>query len=78
MTLTLDGVEFSEIEMSPEDIKLEIAIMLYQKGHLSLGKASQVVSMNKILFQKELGKRSVPINYDEEELETDLANLGLL
>lgn len=56
----------------------EIAVLLYAKGKLSMGKASRITNMNRILFQKELGKRKVPMNYDEVELERDLKTLGLL
>jgi len=42
-----------------------------------MGKASEFAGMNRILFQKELGKREVPVNYDEGELERDLETLGI-
>lgn len=63
--------------MSEEELRKEIAIMLYEQGRLSTGKASQFAGMNKILFMKELAKRSIPVTYDEEELIRDLNTLGL-
>lgn len=78
MTLTIEELELEAIQMTLEDLKLEIAILLYAKGKLSMGKASRIANMNRILFQKELGKRKVPMNYDEKELERDLETLGLL
>jgi predicted HTH domain antitoxin len=78
MILTIEELELDAIEMTLQELKLEIAVLLYAKGKLSMGKASRIADMNRILFQKELGKRKVPMNYDEAELERDLETLGLL
>jgi len=60
-----------------ESANLERAIQLYQEGTLSSGKASKVAGISRIAFQKELGRRQIPVNYDEEELEKDLITLGI-
>jgi len=78
MILQIEELELEAIQMTLEEFKLEIAVLLYAKGKLSMGKASRVANMNRILFQKELGKRKVPMNYDEVELKRDLETLGLL
>ena len=78
MILQIEDLELEAIQMTLEELKLEIAVLLYAKGKLSMGKASRIANMNRILFQKELGKRKVPMNYDEVELERDLKTLGLL
>lgn len=78
MILQIEDLELEAIQMTLEELKLEIAVLLYAKGKLSMGKASRIANMNRILFQKELGKRKVPMNYDEVELERDLETLGLL
>lgn len=78
MTLKLEGIELESLNMSNEEFILEIAILLYSQGKLSMGKASRLVNMNRIVFQDELGKRKIPINYDESELYSDLATLGIL
>ena len=78
MILTIEELELDAIEMTLQELKLEIAVLLYAKGKLSMGKASRIADMNRILLQKELGKRKVPMNYDEAELERDLETLGLL
>lgn len=77
MTLVIEGIELESLQMSLEELKLEIAILLYSQGRLSLGKASSMVNMNRIFFQEELGKRQIPINYGKDDLEIDLVNLGI-
>jgi len=78
MTLTIEGIELESLNMSMEEFILEISILLYSQKRLSMGKASQMAKMNRILFQEELGKRKIPINYDENELDIDLKTLGIL
>ncbi len=77
MTLELEGLELEKLNMSENELILEIAIMLYSSGRLSMGKASRLVNMNRILFQEELGKRKIAINYNETDLNDDLATLGI-
>lgn len=78
MTLKIEGIDLNSINMSEDELILEIAILLYSQGRLSMGKASKLAKMNRILFQNELGKRKIPINYNEQELEADLKTLGLI
>lgn len=77
MALIIEDRELQAAHITESELRLEIAIMLYQQNRLSMGLASEFAGMNRILFQKELGKREIPVNYDEEELEIDLQNLGI-
>lgn len=77
MALLIEDQELELVHMSESELRLEIAIMLFEKGKISTGKASQFADMNKILFLKELAKRKIPVNYDEEELNRDLETLGI-
>lgn len=77
MGLLIEDNELELVHMSEDELRKEIAIMLFEKGKLSTGKASAFAGMNKILFQKELAKRAIPVTYDEEELMRDLDTLDL-
>jgi len=78
MSLLIEDKELELVQMNADELRLEIAIMLYEKGKVSTGKASEFSGMNKILFQKELAKRKIPVTYDEEELMRDLETLQML
>lgn len=56
-----------------KELKLELALALYQKGSLPLGKARELAGMTKREFIEELGKRKIPRHYSEDELNADLA-----
>lgn len=77
MTIEISEQELRAAQLDEASIRMEIAILLYQRGGFSLGRASQFARMNKIEFQEELGKRHIPLNYDLEELEYDAQTLGL-
>ncbi len=75
MTLTIPDDILTAAKISEEELKLEIAIMLYQQKKLSTGKARHLAGMNLIEFQKELSRRRICINYDVEDLQVDIENL---
>lgn len=61
--------------MSEAELKLEIAIMLFQQEKISIGKARRLAGMNLIEFQREIASRGICIHYDVEEFEADLKTL---
>ena len=48
-----------------EELKLEIAVMLFEKERLSLRKAAALAGMHWLNFMKELNKRKIALHYDE-------------
>ncbi len=62
--------------LTDEDIRVEIAIMLYKKKVLTLGQASELAKLHQIQLQKELANRRVPLNYDIESFREDLSTIG--
>ncbi len=61
--------------MSREELKQEIALMLFQKGKLTLGQASKLAGMGQFQFQHLCATREIPIHYDSEDFEADLKTL---
>jgi len=54
------------------EIRIELALSLYQQGLLSFGKARELAEMGKYEFGRLLGKRQIIRHYGKEELEQDL------
>jgi predicted HTH domain antitoxin len=63
--------------MTPEELKCELA-SLFQRGKLSFGKAREMTGMTVWAFQQMLGSRGVPVHYDMEDYEEDLATIESL
>jgi predicted HTH domain antitoxin len=61
--------------MTPQELRQELAIHLFQQGKLSLGKARELANMTVWAFQLLLGSRGVQIHYGTEEYEEDIAVL---
>ncbi len=61
--------------MTPEELRLELAVALYRRGKLSFGKARELAGVSAWTFQEVLGVRGIPVSYDLPEYEKDLVTL---
>lgn len=61
--------------MTTDELKLELAIYLFQQGKLSFGKAREMAGMTVWAFQLLLGSRGIPVHYDIVDYEEDLTTL---
>lgn len=64
--------------MTEAELKQEVAVMLYERGNLSLGRASRLAGMGRIEFQQLLASRQIPMQYDVADLEADIETLRSL
>jgi predicted HTH domain antitoxin len=60
---------------SENELFLEIVIMLFRQDKISLGKASELVGLHRMQFQKLLADRGICVHYDVTEFQDDLNNL---
>ena len=63
-----------------DEFRLDVAVMLFQKEAMSLGRAAEWVGLSRLEFQKELKKRGVHLHYSVGDLHEELAafeKLGL-
>lgn len=65
-------------QLTEAQLKLEIALMLYQQNKISSGKVRAWLGLSVLEFQNELAKRNLYLNYDIEDLEEDINNLRSL
>jgi len=61
--------------MTPEELRRELAIYLFQQGKLSFGKAREMAGLTVWTFQQLLGSRGIPVHYDFEDYEADRSML---
>jgi len=70
------------LRIPPEEqegrLRRELALRLYEKGLLSLGKARQVADMEKWDFLLLLAREGISRQYDKNDLDRDLAELERL
>ncbi|MEH2417145.1 UPF0175 family protein [Nostoc sp.] len=81
MSVVIPDDILQSTKMTEDELRLEIAIMLYKQEKISSGKARAWTGPTVIEFQHELAKRGLCINYDVEDLQADiktLQSMGLL
>jgi predicted HTH domain antitoxin len=61
--------------MSPEQLRVEIAVYLFGGKRLTLGQAASLAEMSQPDFQHLLGRRKIPLHYGVQEFEEDLKTL---
>lgn len=62
---------FHATRMTPEEMKLELALMLFQQGKLSFGKAREMAGLTVWDFQLLLGQRKILVHYDVQDYLAD-------
>jgi len=62
-------------KLSEQELSLEIAVFLHEKGLLSFGQARKLAGMGYFEFEKLLFDRQVPPGYKVEDLESDMITL---
>ena len=78
MTVEISDEIIAASHLTLEEVRLGLAIWLFQEKQVSLGKSAKVAGMHKMLFQKELAKRKIPVHYTEEDFERDLKSAKLI
>jgi predicted HTH domain antitoxin len=73
MQITIDLPD--ALQISEADLRIELAISLFQQERITLGTASQLAGLHQIEFQRLIASRGICIHYDVEDLEQDLKSL---
>lgn len=64
--------------MTEAELRLELAIALFQQSRLSFGKARELAGLDIWTFQQLLASRGISPHYDIPEYEADLEALDVL
>jgi len=78
MSITIPDDILYATKMTEDELRLEIAIMLYKQEKISSGKVRTWTGLTVIEFQHELAKRGLCINYDVEDFQSDIKTLQLM
>ena len=73
--LEVDQDILDSARLTPSELKVEMAVHLYEQGRLSVGKARELADMTLWEFRQLLASRRIPPHYDETDLEKDVATL---
>jgi len=76
MTLTIPKERLGNVALDERDAVVDIAIGLYKRHVVSLGRAAEVAGISSVELLAELGRRQIPINYGVDELREDVLAFG--
>ena len=76
MSLVISDEILRASGLSEADFLLEVVVLLFQQEKLSLGKASEILKMPQIRFQRLLADRGICIHYDVADFQEDLQHLS--
>lgn len=57
---------------TPNELKIELAVQLYQQRHLSIGHARELANMSLWEFRQLLASRHIAHHYDISDLDQDM------
>jgi predicted HTH domain antitoxin len=73
MTIDIDDELLKQMEVTEEDVRIELFARLFDQGRLSFGWAAQLAGVSQDRMHEELNKRGTPrYRYTEQDLERDL------
>jgi predicted HTH domain antitoxin len=76
MSILISDEILQASQLSPSEFRQEIALHLFQTGHLTLGYASKLAEISPNAFRQLLKQRNIPLYvYDVGDFELDLKNL---
>jgi predicted HTH domain antitoxin len=75
MSVTISDEVLQSAHLTADELRQEVAIMLFQKERLTLAQAARLAEMSRWRFQALLASREIPIHYDVEEFEQDLQTI---
>lgn len=75
ITIELPDAIFEQKGTTPEQLKLQLAIFLFQQEFFSLGKASEFTGLHQSQFQRELANRQISVHYDVEDYRKDITTI---
>ncbi len=64
--------------LTMDELKQEMAVLLYQQGRLSVGKARELAGMSLWQFRQLLASRLIPVHLDEQDVLDELDTLERL
>lgn len=72
MTIEVSEDILRKTRLSEEEMRIEFALYLFQKYHLTFGQARRLAGLDVISFQKLLAQNKIQLHYDVEDFEIDM------
>jgi predicted HTH domain antitoxin len=61
-----------ERRFTPQEIRLQLALGMFIDQRVTLGQGAEIAGLSQSEFLHELGRRRIPVHYDEADLREDI------
>ena len=78
MVLNIPEEYVRATRLTEQELLVEIAVLFFQKGKLTMGQAAKLAELSQYQFQWILAGRDIPIHYDLEDYNEDLETINTL
>ena len=78
MVLNIPEEYIRATRLTEQELLVEIAVLFFQKGKLTMGQAARLAKLPVYQFQWMLAGRDIPVHYDLEDYEEDLETISTL
>ncbi len=76
MTIEIpDSVFTASPKYTANDLRLDVAVALYERKKFSLARAASFAGLTRLKFQSVLAERGIYLHYSIQDLHTDLQNI---
>lgn len=75
--LTISDEDVKKTGFTEAELRVEIAVMLYEQNKFTLGQAAAFANLSQWEMQQIIGQRGIYVHYDVEDFHHDLKNLGI-
>ncbi len=78
MAIVISDEIIRQTQLSEDEFKIRLALLLFEKNILTFGQARRFSGLNVLAFQELLVKHKIPMHYDWEDYQDDLKTLEAL
>lgn len=79
MALTIDDELLKRLDVTEEDVRIEVFARLFDQGKVSFGRSAELAGISQERMYEEIKKRNIPrYRLTEEKLQNDIQTLGRL
>ena len=72
MNVEVQDSHLRGLQVTPDRLRLEMAVGLYASEEVTLGQAAAIAALSQTRFLHELGRRRISVHYGVPEFEQDL------
>lgn len=76
MLIEIQDEALRGVKLTEREARLDFAVGLFTERRVTLGRAAEIAGLAQLDFQRELNRREIPIHYDVDDLQADVATLA--